>query len=478
MKFKGTWFLALLAVALGLYVYLIEIKKAAKDEEKKNAEEKILDFDSSKVKSLNFKNSKGEFTVEKDGTDWKLVKPLTDKADQSVINNILTALGSEKFDEAIDAQTDADLKNFGLDNPVESLTITNQDGTIKKLSIGQDAAIPGKVYLQRGDEKKALYANSGIKIQLDKTIKDLRDKDVFRKNKDDITRFELKVNSKDAHGQVALSKKDGKWFLDSKGEEADGEVTETFLKTLTSLNATDFPSENASDKAEKKKYDLSAPEIEVTLYGKDNVILDHMMIGSKNDKNNVFVTVEGVPTIYQLFASSTESLLKKPEDFRNKKLPLEFKKEDVADINIKTSASEAHLVKKASSWELFLPDEAKVVSQIQVTNFLDRLSDLKVADYVDKEKPVGLNPPLGHIVLKNSKDEVIFDFSWGDRAKVQRNDYAKSSKYKGLFTVDGSAIAGIPIQTLVERKSTPVPTAAPSSAVASGTPSPQSTPTK
>jgi hypothetical protein len=456
MKFKGTWFLALFAIALGLYVYLIEFKKAAKDEEKKAAEEKIIDFDSAKVKTVTITNSKGEFILEKEGNDWKLIKPIADKADSSTINGVLTAVSSEKYDDAIDAQ-EADLKNFGLDKPNESITITTQDGVTKKMSVGTDAAIPGKIYLQRGDEKKALYANSGVKIQLDKALKEFRDKQILRKNKDDVTHFVMKINTKDNHGQASLTKKDGKWILDSQGELADQDTADGFLKNLAGLNATDFPSEKSGDKADQKKFGLNAPELDVLLQGKDNATLAHILV-SKKDNNAIFVSVDGTPTIYQLFGSATDSLMKKPQDFRNKKIPLEFKKEDVADIYVKSTIGEIHLVKKGTSWDFYLADDTKNVSQIQVASFLDKMADLKVAEYIENgEKPVGLKPPLGQVVLKNAKDEVLLDFSWGDRAKVQRNNYASTTKYKGLFTVDASSIAGIPIQTLAEKKPTATP---------------------
>ncbi len=456
MKFKGTWILALVAIGLGLYVYLIEFKKAAKDEEKKAAEEKIIDFETAKVKTVTLKNAKGEFVLERDGTSWKLTKPIADKADDGTINNVLNALALEKYDDTID---DADLKNFGLDKPTQSISITTQDGVTKKVSVGTDAAISGKIYLQRGDEKKALYANSGIKIQLDKALKDLRNKQILKKSKDDVTHFTMKVNAKDNHGQASLTKKDGKWVLDGVGEEADQEVTDTFLKNLVGLNATDFPSEKSGDKTDQKKFGLNSPELEVTLQGKDNAPLAHVLV-SKKDNNAIFVSVEGTPTIFQLFGSATDPLLKKPQDFRNKKIPLEFKKEDVADIYVKSSTGEYHLVKKGNSWEQYLPDDTKNVSQIQVASFLDKMADLKVADYIESsEKPVGLRPPLGRVILKNVKNESILDFSWGDRAKVQRNDYAITTKYKNPFTVDASSIAGIPIQTLVENKAKATPSA-------------------
>jgi hypothetical protein len=460
MKFKGTWVLALLAIALGLYVYFIEIKKAAKDEEQKTQDEKVLNFEPSKVKAFEIKNPHGDFVMEKDGTTWKLTKPMATLADEATISGILNDLSTEKFEQTIEGE---DLKQYGLDNPATIATVTLQDGAIKKVAQGADAALPGKIYLLRNDEKKVLFANAGIKYQLDKTQKDLRDKRIFHKAKDDIQHLTFKVSTKDFKGQVALTKKDGNtWGIDGTDENADQEAVKNVLTGIDNFKASDFPSEKADEKSSLKEFGLNQPVLDLEIDGKDNAVLAHILAAKSKDNSKGYVIVEGEPTVYQVFPSSIDPLTKKSQDFRDKKLPFTFKKDDVADILAKNSTSEIHVVKKGSSWEMPIADPSKDVSQIQISNFLTKVSDLKVAEYTPGEKAKGLNPPAGEIVLKDDKGNLLLDFSWGDRAKNQRNLYATTDKFKKGFTVDSGTILSIPIQTIIETKATPTP--APTSA--------------
>jgi hypothetical protein len=89
-----------------------------------------------------------------------------------------------------------------------------------------------------------------------------------------------------------------------------------------------------------------------------------------------------------------------------------------------------------------------------VASFVTKIADLKVAEYT-KEAPKGLNPPLGHVILKNAAGDVLIDFSWGERTKTPRNYFAKSSLYKGIFSVEGNSLDSLPNQTLVENKPDP-----------------------
>jgi hypothetical protein len=457
MKFKGTLVFAAFAIALGLYVYLIEFKKAAKDEEAKAESEKVLNFEAAKVKGFILKNSKGEVEIERaDPTNWKITKPLVDLADSGTVNSMLSDLGSEKYDQVVDGD---DLKSYGLDHPQSTITINLTGGAPKTVSVGADAALPGKAYLLRADDKKILYVNTSFKTQLDRGLKDLRDKRIFRKNKDDVQQLTLKFNAKDNKGSIGLTKKDSRWLIDGKDESADDDAVNGIIKGIDNLRANNFVSENATNKEEMKKHGLNTPTLDITLEGKEKTPIGHLLFSAPKD-NSVFITSDGSPTIYQVFSSSVDSLMKKPQDFRNKKLPLQFKREDVGEILVKNSLSEVHLIKKGELWTLPLSDSTKEVSQVQVANFLEKLSGLKVAEYLESEKPQGLSSPTGHAVLRDSKGDIILDLTWGERAKNKRNYYAKSNKYKGNFTIEATSLEGLPVQTLVESKATPTPSPA------------------
>ena len=230
MKFKGTWVLAGMAVAFGAYLYFGEYKKAIKEDADKEASEKVLNILPADVRKLEIKNEAGDFIMTSpDGKKWKLESPLQDNADESMISGILGALTSSRFEETIEGQ---DLKNFGLDKPKSTVTLTSQGGAVKKVNVGSDAPIAGKLYLQRDGENKVLFADTGFKTQLNRSLKDLRDKKIFRKFKGDIEAINVKYDTKDSHGVLDLLKKDGNWILPKeKDQKADQDIANEFLNS-------------------------------------------------------------------------------------------------------------------------------------------------------------------------------------------------------------------------------------------------------
>jgi hypothetical protein len=312
--------------------------------------------------------------------------------------------------------------------------------------------LPGKVYLQRDGDNKIMLASSSFKANLDKQQKDLRDKRIFRGEKDDVKHLTLRDNSKDNKLEVKADFDGKKWVLPPRNELADADTVKAVIDNATSLRAIDFPSENGQDKAELKKYLLDKPEIEVTLGG-SKADIGKLDISAKKD-NNVYAHWEGQPTIYQLYVSAVDSLHKKPADFKDKKKPFEFNKDDAGEIILKTSLTNLHLIKKGSSWELTPSAEDKVVNQIQVTNFLDKLSTLKTAEFLSpKDKAKGLNPPEHDVILKNSKGDEIFSMGWGEKTKSGKAYFAKTNKVPEIVGADASTIDALPAQTLVETKS-------------------------
>lgn len=450
MKFRGTLILGVLALAMGAYIYFIEIKKTAKDEEIKAASEKIVDLDSAKVKAIKLNNTFGEITLEKNPQNqWTITSPVKDSADEPTVTGMLSSLTSEKFDQVV-SENNADFKTYGLDQPKMSVTLTGANGETKKINLGIDATLPGKLYLQRDGENRVLFANQAFKLQVDKPLKDLRDKRIFRKNKNDVSFISIDYRNKSGHSHVDLAKNDSGWNLEKPfKEKADTETVQGFMTNVENLRATDFPSEKSGDKSELRKFSLDKPEMILTYKDKDGKVIDEMTVGPKKE-NNAYVTSSEASTVYQVYVSAAEQLVHKPEDFRDKKTPFEFNKDSASEITVKTGMVNLDLVKKGDSWELAQPDPRKTVSQIQVTNLLDKLSQFKVSEFFDKGK--GLHSPKGTVILKDQKGETLLSLNWGEKTPSQRGYFVQTNKGKGVYGVEASLLDTLPGQTLVEAK--------------------------
>src|SRR4030042_3344254 len=100
MKLRNTLILFILLVALGTYVYFVEIKKHQKTEETRKASKKVFSLLQDSLQTIMFQNDNGSFTVKKIQGQWKITDPLYTEADESTLNSMFSSLlGAEKDNE-------------------------------------------------------------------------------------------------------------------------------------------------------------------------------------------------------------------------------------------------------------------------------------------------------------------------------------------------------------------------------------------
>lgn len=454
-EFKSTFILAGVAVMMGLYIYFIEIKKKESDEKAKEASERVFSFEAGKAKELKIKNSFGDFELEKNEKgEWVIKFPISDTADQAVIAGFLESLANEKFDQVV-SEDESEYKQYGLDAPKLTVTVDTADGKTEKVLIGGDAAISGKIYIKREADKKVLFANVNLKTQLDKPIKELRDKRVFRGDKSDVTFLSLKYHRKDNNQQILLEKKDSGWHLvQPVNEVADRDAAQAIVTAVAeNLRAVDFPSEGGTAQKNIKKFQLDNPEVQLVLSNKDRKVIDTINISSGKGKTH-FAYLLGKAPIYQVDEGSVNMLVKKVDDLRDKTRPFKFNKDGIKQLSIKTGLVKYDIVKK-DKWELAVPDEKKQVNQNQVSNLLEKLSNMKVSDFLSGESPRGLNRPKGSIELKDAEGKELFSLAWGEKNKTLKNYFVRTNLNEKPVGVDVAVIDTLPGQTLVEEKKAP-----------------------
>jgi hypothetical protein len=88
---KSTLFLLLVLVGLGAYIYFVASKPKEPADSKQ--EKVFAAIAPDKITELTVKSQSGDVTsLKKDGEAWKIVAPLTEKAAESEVSNITSAL--------------------------------------------------------------------------------------------------------------------------------------------------------------------------------------------------------------------------------------------------------------------------------------------------------------------------------------------------------------------------------------------------
>jgi hypothetical protein len=144
-------------------------RQLARDEEAK----KVFHLKEADIGDLSLIRGKDEVRLVKKDKVWRLTAPLDTKADQAIVDSMLTALARLRKER--DLGEEKDLKPFGLDKPGLVVKFTAQ-GKPHQLAIGAKAPGDQNFYVLRDQDPHLLTISMGSKDSLDRQLLALRDK--------------------------------------------------------------------------------------------------------------------------------------------------------------------------------------------------------------------------------------------------------------------------------------------------------------
>src|SRR2546421_9608139 len=108
--------LLIVALGLGLYLWLVEMPAEQKRVEAETTAKKLVDFKEDDVQGFTIISSRGEMEVAREDGRWTIRKPKPTEADATAVGEVLRTLmlaqGSRGVDEA-----GTDPKAYGLQTP-------------------------------------------------------------------------------------------------------------------------------------------------------------------------------------------------------------------------------------------------------------------------------------------------------------------------------------------------------------------------
>jgi hypothetical protein len=164
-------YLVIFLVLAGAYFGLNwrQEKQVAQDERAK----KVFHLSQPEITDLTLVRGKDEVRLVKKDKEWFLTAPIATKADQTIVDNMLTTLARLKQER--DLGVEKDLKPYGLDKPPLVVKFTAL-GKPHQLVIG--AKVPGdqNYYVLADQDPRLLMVTQGSKDSLDRQLLALRDK--------------------------------------------------------------------------------------------------------------------------------------------------------------------------------------------------------------------------------------------------------------------------------------------------------------
>ncbi len=430
MRFRTTFVLLLVLAGLGAYLYWLEFPRQKKEAEAK----KLFAIKPDEVQEVRLHFADRNILLRKTGDVWRLVEPLEAPADEITVKNLLNTIAECEVKREL--ENGGDLKQFGLDPPFVTLHVKLKDRELPAVAVGKNTPVGFSAYIQRSDDKKVRLTTSAFRAGLDKQVKDVRDKAILNFTDDEVQRFSL-VRS---DGTISLSRKDGQWVIEQPGHyPADGPTVRSFLSTLRSMRATDFPDDQPTNLS---PYGLDQPRLRVVLFlGKDQAE-KHVLLGAENPekKNEIYVQTSGLPTIYSVSDWVWRDLNKNLTDFRDK-LVLAYDTDQVRVVEVSRGDGTSFrlVAKDKDQWAVEGTEGKPATSTIR--QWLQDIHDLRgyeiAADEPGDLAAFGLDKPMLSVRLVGAEQQEIGLIRVGSVTTEQgsKEYFAMGSKAATVFKV-------------------------------------------
>ena len=402
MRFRNTIIVLVLAALVGGYAYYSAYTQ------KPEQAQKVLNIQSSDIAKIDLKYPDREILLERPkGGDWHMLKPIGADADQTTANNLARAIAEAVLTKTVEDNA-TDLEPFGLAKPAAIVTVTTYDGKqLPGIEVGKSTPVGFSAYIKLTDKPAIMLTTSAFPAGMNKTVEQLRSRDLMTFKVDDITKF---VISKDNGQTIEVNREGDKWRIVKPGNYlADPTQVRQLLSTLVNAKVADFVGDAP---ASVTQYGLEKPHLTVTVYGKGSAS-ESLLFGFKQTeqgKDGVYVRRGERTPVYTVHQWVVGNLDRTVLDLRDKTV-FGFQSSDVESAAVKVGSDQFTLNRAATGkWDIVQGGKTGAADVAVVERFLDELRDLKgvsiVADPMPSAAPFGLEQPAIAVTLmgKNAKN--------------------------------------------------------------------------
>jgi len=410
----------LLLLLFGLYVYVFEYRWPQEKQEREEEANKIFSLDWGEVRGLKINGSYGTLILEKKKEEpetdaekikrnaaWRILEPVRTDADDASIVGLMKAIKDLQKEQVI-VESPENLAPFGLQKPELRVELMMKEGIEPPtpLLVGGKSPVGENSYARKEGEEAVILLNVHATPQLDKSLFDLRFKQIFGVNKDDIQRLEI---LRDGHPPLEMIRLDDGWSLVRPIQApVTREKAEKILDKIVGLTARSFDAEQAENLEE---FGLDTPQRVVRVTLSPDQVQASLLVGvsrTEEGKELVYARRGETDQVVSLDGDLLETIDVDPEDLRERKV-LPFQSWMVDKIDLNWNGEDVTLVKKGTGkWWITRPVDARAASSM-IMALLSGLSSMEGTVFHEKPadpeglKGFGLYPPMAKVTLYEEK---------------------------------------------------------------------------
>jgi hypothetical protein len=415
---RATLALLVAALALGAYVWFVEIRGGEQKAEAEAAARVIFALEPASASALELVTSSGEDVVlvredaaagEAAGAQkatWKLTSPVAYPADADAVERALRALEKLASTATIDARP-ADLEPFGLAAKRKRVAVKTGEGEPRTLYLGGDAPVGGGRYVELANDPNRLFVVSATALAgLTPSLVELRDKRLLRLAPDTVD--ELSVRAGGALVVHAKKTEAGWALVEPENAPADAERIRRVIDDLALGRASAF--EDAPKPV--KQYGLEHPQVEIV--ARAGGIEERITLGAADSKT--WLARDGDPVILEVNERVLKSVPRAFFDYRAKRvLTLDVEKIRALELAFPRGGASHRLTRDGETWK---SEEAGVELQPQkVEEFVYALEAVDATGLEEASldrAQIGLEPALAIVRAYDEKGTLLGEISFGD----------------------------------------------------------------
>ncbi len=475
--------LAITLALLGTLAYWLEVKHKPAKEQAEEQSKQIFQIKDTAVTSIGLlggtvnsivftcSDLSAKLCKPGDNSKWEVSEPTRIKADDSNVNNLLTALNHLSSTSIIDLKDESPdkraslLKDYGVDTQSrktsKKVTLSTTSGeTVLYLGSPhpiedsvfaiREQVTPGQKVSGNADETHIYLIPNSFKTNLNHEFIYWRDKKLLTLGAHEVESFKLESS----HDPVSADRKEGKWYLHVGKDELPGDIENigSFLSSTTYLLAKDIILENKNDlkskgilKGYSQSFQLSLQKEKGT--AKDTpapIILTLFQDKSTHSAGKVYATVSNLDPLFELDPGVQNRLNKSTKDLRLTKLLTameRFSAKKLIFSGTPMGSTPLELLNENGKW--LNATDKKEVSPLIVQSVLDQLSGNKIKEFLQSSSiPSGEKEGLKFTLIDEkgvANPQLII---WKKEDKFYARDLI--SKRNEAFLIDNSLGTALP----------------------------------
>ncbi|MDH5763669.1 MAG: DUF4340 domain-containing protein [Nitrospinota bacterium] len=445
MKFRNTFLLILVFIALGLYLVFVEVPADKKKDEEETLSKKVIAFKVEDVQEFDLIKPSGTIKLKRNPADsrWNISEPMAVSGEDGVINQLLLQLEEARITRVVD-EDPKNLADFGLQEPQLKIALRFKTGEPKTLLIGEASPIGHNIYLKLMDDKRVLLSFLDTN-QFEQPLNDLRNKALLDFVALDVTAVDLQYEKETQH----LVKEGGVWKLTAPVKAlGDADEISNFLNSILSERIETFVAETMED---IDPIGLASPKIVLNIKAEKAKQSWTLKIGKQYDDHSYYAQRGEPENVITVSDSLVETLSRNPLNFMEKSL-ISFKEDEVTRIENRDGNDIVQVVRdpgKTGLWKFEASDTEMVegmgaVDSATVNTLLLDLQEARIQEFspINNLKLFGLDNPQRTLIVftKDGKQESL---SLGNPAKDNRHFFVTRSRDQTIFKLDADTVKKI-----------------------------------